>query len=408
MGESIDIYGYNTLLDQGVRRIANADTSERNKELILKFKDYCLLQRMSKGRIIRYLNVLKHTSIALGKDFDKADRQDIEKLVAWINNRNLSTETAKLYKIMLRRFYKWLKGNDEEYPPEVKWIKAHIKLSEKELPSEGELITEDEVKKLIGTARHSRDRALISLLYESGCRISEIGTMKIGNISFDNYGLLISVKGKTGMRKIRVIFSVPYITAWLNDHPYRNDAECPLWIGISTNSNGRKEAVKYTSLLNLLKRCFEKSGIKKRSNPHFLRHSRATFMANHLTEFQMNQYFGWIQGSRMPSIYVHLSGRETDKAILELNGINVKKEQKESSLKPQKCPRCDIMNSHDSKYCSKCAGPLDIRSLIEQEEKRENDLKVRSSSDLLMNKIIQDPEIKRLIAKKLSELDITP
>jgi hypothetical protein len=44
-------------------------------------------------------------------------------------------------------------------------------------------------------------------------------------------------------------------------------------------------------------------------------------MANYLTEAQMNAYFGWVQGSGMPSVYVHLSGRDIDDAILKANGV---------------------------------------------------------------------------------------
>ena len=35
----------------------------------------------------------------------------------------------------------------------------------------------------------------------------------------------------------------------------------------------------------------------------------------------MNAHFGWIQASDMPSIYVHLSGRDIDDAVLKANGI---------------------------------------------------------------------------------------
>jgi integrase/recombinase XerD len=44
-------------------------------------------------------------------------------------------------------------------------------------------------------------------------------------------------------------------------------------------------------------------------------------MANYLTEAQMNVYFGWAQGSDTPGVYVHLSGRDVDDAILKANGI---------------------------------------------------------------------------------------
>jgi len=60
----------------------------------------------------------------------------------------------------------------------------------------------------------------------------------------------------------------------------------------------------------------------KKVHPHKLRHSRATFLASKLTEAQMNQIFGWKQGSDMPSIYVHLSGRDMDDAILGVYGFS--------------------------------------------------------------------------------------
>jgi hypothetical protein len=70
-----------------------------------------------------------------------------------------------------------------------------------------------------------------------------------------------------------------------------------------------------------LNKIAKKAGINKRIHPHLFRHSRATYMANFLTEAQMNAYFGWVQGSSMPSIYVHLPGCDIDDAVLKANGI---------------------------------------------------------------------------------------
>jgi len=44
-------------------------------------------------------------------------------------------------------------------------------------------------------------------------------------------------------------------------------------------------------------------------------------MTNYLTEAQMNIYFGWAQGSDMHGVYVHLSGRDVNDAILKVNGV---------------------------------------------------------------------------------------
>ncbi|HDS45716.1 MAG TPA: hypothetical protein ENN68_06465 [Methanomicrobia archaeon] len=49
--------------------------------------------------------------------------------------------------------------------------------------------------------------------------------------------------------------------------------------------------------------------MKKRVNPHNFRHSWSTHLASRLTESQMEEYSGWVQGSKMLSIYVYLSGR---------------------------------------------------------------------------------------------------
>jgi hypothetical protein len=33
----------------------------------------------------------------------------------------------------------------------------------------------------------------------------------------------------------------------------------------------------------------------------------------------MNHYFGWVHGSNMPGVYIHLSGRDIDDAVLKAN-----------------------------------------------------------------------------------------
>jgi site-specific recombinase XerD/ribosomal protein S27AE len=376
--------------------------NNKNRKLILDFYRYCMMQGLSRPRLLKYLGALEYFSKTLDKDFDKADRKDIENLVAVIQERNTTSWTKHGQKIMIKRFYKWLKGNDEEYPPEVKWLKSSRKKCDEKLPSEGELLNEDEIRKLIETAKHPRDKALVSMLYESGCRIGELATLQIGNASIDEYGAVISVMGKTGSRNIRIIFSVPYLIEWLKMHPHSENKNSPLWVGIGTKN--KDQCLKYGAIRASLQDLFKKAGIKKRCNPHFFRHSRATFLANHLTEFQMNQYLGWVQGSGMPSIYVHLSGKETENAILSLNGMNVKKEKKESILKPKSCSRCGTINAADNRYCCKCSGVLDVKTACEMEEVSNTQRKIRKSSDDVMNALMQDSEFKEIFARKIIEM----
>jgi len=170
------------------------------------------------------------------------------------------------------------------------------------------------------------------------------------------------------MRRIRLVSSVPSLSVWLSHHPDKDNPEAPLWVGLGTRNKNKH--LKYSAIGTLFKKAALKCGVKKRCNPHLFRHSRATLLAQHLTEAQLKQVFGWTQSSKMASVYVHLSGRDTDDALLQFNGIkNSKAEEKESVLKPKKCPRCEFVNGATSKFCNRCAAPLNIETALSIEEK---------------------------------------
>ena len=398
--EKIDPYKIELRFEKIVGMISKSEISDRNKKILLRFKDHCISDGLTKSRILKLMYALKGIALILEKDFDKVHKRDIERLVAVIQERDYTAWTKHGYKVVIKKFYKWLRDTDDEYPIEVKWIKAGINRNQLKLPSENGLITEDDIKSLIKVANNPRDKALISVLYESGCRVGEILSMRIKNITFDEYGVVINVFGKTGARKIRIISSTPYLATWIENHSFSDDPDNPLWINIGVRKNS--QVMYYSTVRKMLQTLFSKAGIKKKYNPHLFRHSRATYLANHLTEFQMNQYFGWIQGSDMPSTYVHLSGKEIDNSILALNGIKGKEEdKKESSLKPKKCLKCDTLNNYDSKFCHKCAGILDIKTAMELEEKREKELEMRKESDNVMNMLMRDPEVQSLIREKI-------
>jgi site-specific recombinase XerD len=96
------------------------------------------------------------------------------------------------------------------------------------------------------------------------------------------------VDGKTGMRRVRIIFSSPYLATWLENHPFRDNPEAFVWIGIGTVD--RNVHLQYGAIRMHLKRIAEKAGIKKRIHPHLFRHSRSTHLAKHLTETLMMHF----------------------------------------------------------------------------------------------------------------------
>jgi integrase/recombinase XerD len=209
--------------------------------------------------------------------------------------------------------------------------------------------------------------AFIMTLWESGCRVGEILALRIRHIAFDEYGAILRVSGKTGERRVRVVSSAPMIAAWLTHNPHRENPDSPLWL------QSGDVAFTYDAARTMLRRRARNAKLKKRVNPHMFRHSQASVLADDLTEAQMNEYLGWMQGSKMPAIYVHLSGRNVDQKILELNGM--KKHEKAAETAAIKgCPRCGHINPPTGKFCMKCALPLDLKSALELDEEKDREM----------------------------------
>jgi len=391
-----DIYGLAEKLKRKLAQIRKAgDIPAHNKSRILEFERHCRASGIGVARTLRYLHDLPRLSEMLGKDVESATKADMERVLRAMEDTDYSPRTKLDFKVTVKRFYKWLNGG-EEYPECVRWIKTGSKLSNEKIPDA--LLTEEEVKKAIGACRNSRDRALLSALWESGCRVSELLTLHIGHVAIEETITRITVHGKTGMRRIPLLDSTPYLVEWLDDHPFKEEPNAPLWVGIGNPGRGRR--LEYGAFRKMLRETARRVDIKKDVNPHNFRHSRATFLAKHLTEAQMNQYFGWVRGSDMPATYVHLSGRDIDESILKMRGLlKPNEEAVESSLAPIPCPRCKLMNKATGKFCMRCGAVLDIETAVGMQEKvKELDEKF---SRLLSNRSVQE-----FLVKKLGELGI--
>lgn len=329
-----------------------------NKKIILDFHRHLTVKNYSKNRRYKYLITLPKMAQQLDKPFTETTEKDIEQVVLWVKQREDINEDTKLhYNILLKRFYKWLGGG--EYPKCVKFISTTEKNGNRKLPEQ--MLTKKDVKKLLEAANNPRDRAMIAMLWETGGRIAELLDLTVGSLEDYKHGFKCVVNGKTGSRRLRLIDSVPYINEWLSAHPTRNKNDS-LWVNIGTRNNGEK--MQYRPILKMLKKVGKDAGIDKPINPHNFRHSRATYMANHFTEAQMCEWFGWVQGSDVPARYVHLSGRDIDDAYERMHGLQ-KPEEADIGMESIKCPRCEYENGPTMKFCGRCGMALDMETAID-------------------------------------------
>jgi len=370
----------------------NNSIPERDKEIILRFKEECFAYGLSKARAIKYIYHLIKLREWLGIDFEDATEEDIKSLVITIGKSPYSEYTKLELKISVKRLYKLIR-NSNDYPPEVKWIKPRrIKAERIKLPEE--LLTEEDIIKLINAANSQRDKAFVAMLYETGCRIGEILFIRIKHIQFDQYGAVVIVSGKTGSRRLRIITSVPYLTEWLNHHKHKENPDAYMWI------SKENKVISYQGIQKMMTNIGKRADIKKRLNPHNFRHSRATYLANRLTDAQMREYFGWVRTSDMAAIYVHLSGRDVDQAILKIHGITNNDDKEESKLKPKNCPRCEKVNQATNKFCSRCGMLLDRETMMKIVEM---DIE-RKEADRILDELIKDGEFREMFLRKAREL----
>ena len=319
-----DLYYSTSALKRALESLKNDEViAPQNKRDILDFIDGMIALGIKPIRLKKEVYVLRKLSQFLGQIFRIATKKEMLQLFTKIELSDYSEWSKVEFKIILKRFYKWLLGEDEYYPECVAWIKTHDPKNHI-LPEE--LLTEQDVLSVVNACQFVRDKAFIHLLYESGTRIGEMLTLKIKHITFAEPVSAILVCGKTGQRRIPIIKSVAPLKKWIEQHPQKDNSDAFVWVktnerrGNARTQGFRKNTteISYSTVKKLLKVNFGQGGVKKRCNPHIFRHSRATFLAKHLTESQLKQFFGWTQSSTMAARYVHLSGRDLDDTLLNI------------------------------------------------------------------------------------------
>ena len=381
------IHNYEKRLEGASEILTKSTLREEDKKQIRRFVERKVAEGVGVPRqekYIRMLRLIAERYFEKGYSFSSLKEEDVIAIIGKIESTSLSDWTKYDFKLVLKIFLVWL-GKEET----IKWMKVR---EPKTLPND--LLTEQEVMALIDAAGNLRDKALIAALYEGGFRIGELGELKIKDVSFDRYGAIAMVNGKTGPRPVRLIWSMPYIAQWLEVHPLREEREAPLWIKMNT-----REMLEYSAIRMQLQKIARRAGIEKPVNPHSFRHLRITELKKkrHLSHAQIEQYFGWIKGSRMHSIYDHISGRDLDADLLRMYGLEPEKDDQKEELKTLQCPHCKTLNTIGARICISCRKPLAVEEVLEREEKTMDMFKD------FMDLVAEHPEVMERFKKRFEE-----
>lgn len=137
-----------------------------------------------------------------------------------------------------------------------------------------ELLTKDEIAKILETTPAFHHKAMFMLAYGSGLRLAEIINLKVTDIDSKQMRIFIS-KGKGDRDRFALL---PQTTLealreyWLNCRPRPKD-----WLFIRPRTG---EHVTVRLLQDAFKKAVRRAGIEKRATVHTLRHCFATHLLN--------------------------------------------------------------------------------------------------------------------------------
>jgi integrase len=223
--------------------------------------------------------------------------------------------------------------------------------SDRETRIKEQVLKDDQVKLLIEKAPTLRDRVLVSMFDELGNRRGEMWNLKIKDVQFDKYSAILTLTGKTGTRTRRVYTSVPDLRAWLNNHPYKDNPNAPLFLSRYNRGFTRPSGI-YVVIANMSEKIL---GVRVRT--HQFRHTKATRDSRLFTDREMMKLYGWSKPD-VVSVYSHLSGKDIDDKDLVLHGLKTKEEILRPIMSIQKCPKCNEDNAPVAVFCHECGAVL--------------------------------------------------
>jgi len=227
-----------------------------------------------------------------------------------------------------------------------------------------EILSYDEIVALIRGCRSSRDRAIIATLYESGCRIGELGRLRWRDIVFDDYGVKMYIDDrKTRKRRyVRLALAREYLAAYRND--YSGDPSGDAIVFITKLGT----PMEYQAYKRALITAATRGGVTKKVKPHLFRKSRITHMISQNYQESVIKRAMWGNlDTKMMKTYLVQSESDIDAEFLDKAGIRSKADTTRP-LGPVPCPRCHTINGPTSAACSHCGLPLTEGAALELDE----------------------------------------
>ena len=165
---------------------------------------------------------------------------------------------------------------------------------EKKLPV---VLAREEVKKLIDVTINLKHRAILTLTYSAGLRLSEISNLKIADV--DSKRMTLRIVQAKGFKDRYCVLS-PVALALLRDYWQRYRPS--IWL-FPTQPG---QAVSQRTVQQIFKKALRKAGIQKQVGIHSLRHSFATHLMEQGVSLPIIQQLLGHKSLKTTSVYLHV------------------------------------------------------------------------------------------------------
>ncbi len=381
-----------------VRHISN----NVNKELILDYHRYLISRDTSINYQKDNIKLIHMFVKFIGESSMLYEVKNKETIVAFLDSKRKSIEedaeqkwitTWNDYLWRLKMFFRWLHNvrmkeeNQQNYHDIRNWITPDFVIINKRKTkrlspyNESEIWDREELLSIVKYEIYKRNKAILTLLWDFNARPHEITLMRIKNVRLrEKYGEgEVPYEAKTGSGPILLTFSFPYVRDWLNEHPFKNEPNarlvCNLHTGGQIKPNAiwdmmRQSKIRIRRLLDNNKIIDTKEREKleyllktKKWNPYCIRHSAITSDSDYLPDYALKKKVRWSMNSKQGTRYIkRRMGDELKTKILQRNGI-IQETETKVKLSILNCPRCELVNAIENKYCSKMQLSSKTRSI---------------------------------------------
>lgn len=258
--------------------MASYKLSELTDEFLIYIES---VRTLSQNSVIAYKNDLAHLMEVLGEDalIENVSTEDLRFCVAKLSGENKASSSINRFIAAVRTFFAYCKklGYIEVNPAlELKTVRLpkHIPtfLTAREVDS---LCALPEAHELLW---ETRDKALFEMMYSSGCRVSEIVSLKIKDFGSDFSSVIVTGKGKKDRKVYFGKEAQEALEIYLADRKKRFASE-----KLQDNSpyvfvNQKGGALTTGGVRYILSKYTGLQGINRHVSPHALRHTFATAM----------------------------------------------------------------------------------------------------------------------------------